>query len=215
MFLEEPIAPSSLLHFARKSRHRIPTWLGRRSRFPRRPEPDLPVECVFLEEHPDHLGQGLWAQVCGLRVAPLHPLEFEVLFLGLDFLGRVDFEDEGVLVPRLGVLLEEVLVNEEEAVDAHLFACFFEEFALQGFGGGFAGLDVAAGEVPVVGLLVFAEEDVAVSDGDAAGEEFDFFGGGAVPLGHSISPWVFGAEVHRGRWVDTMLRESMRFEWSR
>lgn len=91
-------------------------------------------------------------------------------------------------MPRLVVLFEEVFVDENEAVDFYVFACFFDEFAFEGFGGLFAGFDVAAGEVPVVGLLVFTEQDLAVADGDAAGEEFDFFGGGAIPFGHWISP---------------------------
>mgnify|MGYP007118563787 CR=1 FL=1 len=86
------------------------------------------------------------------------------------------------------VLFEEVLVDENQAVGFYVFACFLEEFAFEGFGGLFAGFDVAAGEVPVVGFLVFAEEDLAVADGYAAGEEFDLFGGGAIPFGHAISP---------------------------
>lgn len=91
-------------------------------------------------------------------------------------------------MPRLVVLLEKVFVDENQAVGFDVFACFLEEFALEGFGGLFAGLDVAAGEVPVVGFLVFAEEDLAVADGDAAGEEFNFLGGGPVPFWHADSP---------------------------
>lgn len=106
----------------------------------------------------------------------------------LDFQWGLDFEDERVLVPRLVFLFEEVLVDEDQAVGFDAFAGFFEEFAFQGFGGLFTGFDVAAGEVPVVGLLVLAKQDLAVADGDAAGEKFDFFGGGAIPFGHVVSP---------------------------
>ncbi|MFO0859710.1 MAG: hypothetical protein U0570_04075 [Phycisphaerales bacterium] len=74
------------------------------------------------------------------------------------------------------VLVEQVLVNEDQVAESDFGTGFFFEFAVEGFGGGFAGFDVAAGEVPVVGVAIAAEEDVSVANRDAAGQGLDFFG---------------------------------------
>src|SRR5882724_13377293 len=75
---------------------------------------------------------------------------------------------------EVGALPKEVLVDEGEAPDRRLLAGLFEELAGQGGGGGLAELDVPAGEVVVVALEVLAEEDLAVAEANAAGDEFDF-----------------------------------------
>lgn len=73
-----------------------------------------------------------------------------MFFARFDSGWRGDLEDEGIFVPRLSVLTEEVLVNKNEASDGNFFPGFFLELAAESAGGGFAWLDVAAGEIPIV-----------------------------------------------------------------
>lgn len=131
---------------------------------------------MFLEEHPDQLGKWLREDFLPCGLGPGDPTKLQVVFFGADLGWGLYFKDKAVLVPRLAGLEKEVFVDEEWATNLHGLSGLFNELAFERFRGGFSGLDVAAWEVPIVGILVFAEEYLAIADGDAAGEEFDFLG---------------------------------------
>lgn len=92
------------------------------------------------------------------------PVERDLGFSAMDFGGGLGagvfhVEHQVQFMSRRAALVEQVLGCQKQFGRHDDQAGFLEELAGDGGGGGFAGLDVAAGEVEVAVLLVAAEED--------------------------------------------------------
>lgn len=101
-------------------------------------------------------------------------------------------EHQADLVPRLAPLLESLLGDQAAGADLCAQGEFFPEFTPTRLDGGFAGVDVAAGEVEVALFEVSAQEDRAGAGDDGPGDDFDVVGGS----GHW---WEYGSGVGCGQ----------------
>lgn len=125
-----------------------------------------------------------WADVEVREGGEVGPDEGEVGLGGGDFLGDgvvggaevFHVEHEVQLVAGLALLEEADLGGEEVGADPGVEAGLLLELPGECVRGGLAELDVPAGKVVVPVLAVLAEEDTALVDEDAAGNDFDGLG---------------------------------------
>lgn len=122
------------------------------------------MACEVGEREP---GEGDVALDAGWRIGPGEPGAAELFHA-----------EQGVDLVAIDLaVVEGALVDQEWGADAGVDAHLFEDLALEGGGGGFAEVDVAAGEVVVAALFVLAHQDAGVvaaaEDGDASCDDLD------------------------------------------